>query len=180
MNRQALLHMLAAHHPADPHELRMRDAIIAFINQHENCHSRDLAVGHLTGSAWIIDAARAQTLLLHHGKLDKWLQPGGHVERGDADMLAAATREACEETGLPHVIPVSQAIFDVDIHEIPARPGEPRHDHYDIRFAFIASPATPLTITSESKKLSWIPLDAITAYTTEESVLRMARKSSGL
>lgn len=38
-------------------------------------------------------------LLIHHKKLDKWLQPGGHIEL-DEDPLQALYREVYEETGI--------------------------------------------------------------------------------
>ena len=34
--------------------------------------------GQVTGSAWIVDPGHTQTLLVHHAKLNKWVQPGGH------------------------------------------------------------------------------------------------------
>ncbi len=40
-----------------------------------------------------------KVLLLHHAKLDKWLQPGGHCD-GDPDVLRVALKEAEEESGL--------------------------------------------------------------------------------
>ena len=68
-------------------------------------------------------------------------------------------------------------IYDVAVHDIPARPGEPAHDHYDVRFALEADPAEPLVVNPESKELAWIPLAALEAYGADESVLRLARKS---
>ena len=77
----------------------MRDAIIRFVQTYENCAERELQVGHLTGSAWIVDKDLTHTLLTHHRKLNLWVQLGGHVE-DDADMLSASWREAREESGL--------------------------------------------------------------------------------
>ena len=105
---------------------------IRFIEEHPDCLLRSCLSGHLTGSAWIVDASRTRTLLTHHRKLDKWLQPGGHAD-GQADPLGVALREAEEECGVA-VRPVSTAIFDVDRHLIPARGDVPAHYHYDLRF----------------------------------------------
>ncbi len=174
MNQSAILELLLAHQAFNSHEQQMLERIMNFVRTHENAHSRKLLVGHLTGSAWIIDEDFSHALLLHHGKLNKWLQPGGHVE-DDADMLTAALREAREETGA-NVRAHSEKIFDVDVHEIPARPNEPAHFHYDIRFLLIADKAAPLLVSSESKDLAWVALHEIEMLTQEESVLRMVRK----
>ena len=77
----------------------MHGALIDFIARHEDCASRSLSIGHMTGSAWVVNPALTHTLLTHHRRLDLWVQLGGHVE-DDADMLAAARREAHEESGL--------------------------------------------------------------------------------
>lgn len=175
MKQEPLLQLLSKHQPIDSHEQQMLERIVAFVGKYENFYSRALLVGHLTGSAWVVDESCSHAILLHHGKLNKWLQPGGHIE-GDADMLAAALREAYEETGVA-VRPNSPTIFDVDIHEIPARPNEPAHFHYDVRFLLIADRTAPLQVTSESKDLAWVALEEIETLTQEESVLRMVRKT---
>lgn len=154
----------------------MRSAIEAFVRENERWYDRALSIGHLTGSAWILDEGRTHALLTHHRKLDLWVQLGGHTE-GDADMLSAAWREAREESGLPDVVPAAESIFDVDIHAIPARREEPAHFHYDIRYLFTADRRKPLTVSNESKSLAWAPLADISNYTQEESVLRMIRKT---
>ena len=174
MNKESLLVLLHVHQAFDAHEQQMLERLTAFVSAHENFYSRELLIGHITASAWIVDEAHSHALLLHHGKLNKWLQPGGHVE-DDADILSASIREAREETGVD-VQPFSEKIFDVDIHEIPARPNEPAHFHYDIRFLLVANKAAPLLVSSESKDLMWVAIDEIETLTQEESVLRMARK----
>jgi 8-oxo-dGTP pyrophosphatase MutT (NUDIX family) len=139
------------------------------------CFERSLLTGHITASALIVNKQRTHTLLTHHHKLEKWLQLGGHSD-GDPDPLSVALREAKEESGVEKITPVSESIFDVDVHAIPARKNEPEHFHYDIRFLFEADDTEPLTISSESKDLAWVPLIKIEEYTTEESIVRMVRK----
>lgn len=149
---------------------------IAFVLRHPDCLLRSCVPGHLTGSAWIVDAERTCTLLTHHLKLEKWLQLGGHAD-GESDLLQAALREAHEESGLHGLRPVVAAVFDVDRHLIPARKNEPAHFHYDLRFLLEADPREPITCSSESKALAWVPLDQVTSLNPEESMARMVRKT---
>lgn len=175
MVRHLLLSKLKNYHGIDEHEESMRLRILEFVEHHPNCFERTLLAGHITGSAMIINKQRTHTLLTHHHALDKWLQLGGHSD-GDPDTLRVALREAEEESGLKGISALSENIFDVDVHLIPARNNVPEHYHYDIRFLFEADDTQPLLISSESKDLAWIPLNRIEKYTTEESVLRMVRK----
>ena len=148
---------------------------IGFVEAHEDCLLRTCVPGHLTGSAWVVDASRTRTLLTHHRKLEKWLQLGGHAD-GDPDLLAVALREAAEESGLTRLRAVTTEIFDVDRHWIPERKGEPGHYHYDLRFMIEADPGEPLVVTSESKDLAWVNVADVTALNPEESMARMVRK----
>lgn len=180
MPRQMLLTLLQEYTPASDYEHQTRDKIAAFVHDHVDCFKRELLVGHITGSAWVVNKAMTRTLLTHHRKLDKWLQLGGHCD-GDSDVLRVALREAVEESGVYDIIPHSPEIFDLDIHEIPERRTEtvfePAHLHYDVRFLLIADDTQPLSITAESKDLQWVNLSNVQRLTQEESMLRMVAKT---
>jgi 8-oxo-dGTP pyrophosphatase MutT (NUDIX family) len=178
-SRASLLDELRAYVPADAREAAMRDRLIAFVAANASAFERTLAIGHVTASAWIVDPSRTRALLAHHRKLDKWLQLGGHVD-GDPDVRGAALREAREESGLTSLRFAADGIYDLDVHEIPARPGEPAHEHYDVRFALEADPAEPLVTSTESYALAWIALGDLAAYGADESVLRLSRKTGSI
>jgi hypothetical protein len=112
--RDLVLTLLRTHaaKSLDAHEAAMAADMIQFVEQHADCAERSLQVGHLTGSAWIVDRERKRTLLTHHRKLNKWLQLGGHAD-GELNPLAVALREAREESGLTKLRVVDEAIFDV-------------------------------------------------------------------
>jgi len=176
MHRQTLLTKLAQHQPIDDNEARMLADIIQFTQEHDDCFERSQQLGHITGSAWIVDKDRSHTLLTHHRKLDRWLQLGGHSD-GDPDTLAVALREGEEESGLSDLHPVSEAIFDVDVHLIPARKSEPAHYHYDVRFLLEADRHAELVISDESHDLAWVPLSEAAELAPDESIQRMIRKN---
>jgi 8-oxo-dGTP pyrophosphatase MutT (NUDIX family) len=177
--RELLVAALRKHVPraSDAHERTMAGEIIRFVIENPRCAERSLEDGHLTGSAWVVDAAKNNTLLTHHRTLNKWLQLGGHAD-GDIDLGAVALREAREESGLATVRLLDHAIFDVDRHWIPGRESGPGHWHYDVRFLIEADPAEALVISSESKDLRWVEIDRLRDLSTEESLLRMARKTA--
>jgi 8-oxo-dGTP pyrophosphatase MutT (NUDIX family) len=170
-----LLRMHAAK-SLDAHEAAMVADMIQFVERHADCAERSLQVGHLTGSAWIVDREKKRTLLTHHRKLNKWLQLGGHAD-GELNPLAVALREAREESGLKNLYVVDEAVFDIDRHLIPARKTEPDHWHYDIRFMIEADPGERIVVSDESHDLEWIEIARMAEYNAEESMARMARKT---
>jgi 8-oxo-dGTP pyrophosphatase MutT (NUDIX family) len=145
--------------------------------EHPRAFHRDHLPGHITGSAFIIDSSASFTLLTHHAKLNRWLQPGGHAD-GEEDVLNVALREAREETGLKTLKPAQQHFFDIDIHSIPTRKDFPQHDHYDLRYLIIASMEEPFIVTEESHDLRWVSIHEIGKYIgSNASIQRMAEKA---
>jgi len=182
MHRQFILNLLKQHTPSDNTEAQMLWDLVQFVESYENCFDRELATpGHITGSAWVVNKELTHVFFTHHKKLNRWLQPGGHSD-GDANTLAVAMREASEESGIEDVFiqPVTDAVFDVDIHTIPARKNEPEHNHYDIRFLLEADMNQPLKISEESNEIAWIPVEDIPAMCDEASMLRMLEKMKTL
>jgi 8-oxo-dGTP pyrophosphatase MutT (NUDIX family) len=175
MHRQAILELFQRYRVRYPAEHEEVERITAFVEANENCFSRELLTGHITGSAWILNSSMDCALLTHHRKLNIWVQLGGHAD-GDADVQRVAEREAEEESGIANLKTLSPEIFDIDIHLIPERKGEPEHYHYDCRFLLQAE-SESYTVSDESHDISWIRLDKMTDYTTERSVLRMVEKS---
>ena len=180
MNREVLIQQLQQYKAFDAEEEGFRSRILRLLEQEQDCFHRKLLHGHITGSAWVISPEGEQVLLLHHRKLDKWLQPGGHAD-GEENVRLVAEKEAREESGLNKLRLHDSAIFDLDIHTIPERKDVPEHLHYDIRFRFVADPAEPLQQNNESKGLAWIPLAEVPTKTVQNrSILRMLEKTKHL
>ena len=175
MHRNSLLKQLESYLAQYPNESVMIERYLSFVRSHENCFDRSLSIGHVTGSAWVVNRAGTHTLLTHHKKLNKWLQLGGHAD-GDTDVLRVAKREVAEESGIRDVVLVGEGIFDVDIHLIPARQNEAEHHHYDVRYALQVVGDDGYVVSDESHDLDWIEIDRLAERTTEASMLRMACK----
>jgi len=176
MHRRPLLDLLAAYTPFGDDDRAARDRIRAFVETNQRCFERSLTSGHVTASTWIVSRDRTLALLTHHRKLGRWLQLGGHTD-GDADVLRSACREAREESGLRSLAVLDAAIFDCDVHPIPARGDEPEHFHHDVRFLLEADETEPLIVSEESHALAWVPLGRIDAHESDASVMRMVHKT---
>lgn len=174
MNRGPLLSLLNDYQTSDEAESEMRERTLEFVKENKDCFERELRQGHVTASAWVVSPDRGKVLLMEHRKLMKWFQPGGHCD-GDPNVLGVAIKETQEETGVK-ARPVSLAIFDVDVHLIPANPKDAAHYHYDIRFLLEADPADVIGGNSEARQVKWVPLAEVPDYNPSESIVRMQRK----
>jgi 8-oxo-dGTP pyrophosphatase MutT (NUDIX family) len=183
MHRRALLDTLERYLERHPEDRVRADHVRQFVRANPDCFERSNTEGHVTGSGWIVSADRRRFLLTHHRKLGRWLQLGGHAD-GDPDALRVALREAREESGLRELEPVRSGAellpIDVDVHLIPATPGEPAHLHHDIRYLLIAAPGQELLQSDESLDLRWFPIDSDAPLAGEASLLRMARRAREL
>lgn len=128
--------------------------------------------GHFTASGFVVSPDGASLLLIHHRRLDRWLQPGGHIDPEDPSPIVAAAREVAEETGVA-TEPLLANLIDLDIHSIPARAPEPEHEHFDLRFAFRAL-AAELIADDEVFDVVWVPWAEVESYNVDASVLRGA------
>jgi NUDIX domain len=130
--------ILAVYVASSDREEADRCAMLRLLDELEQPTSRDQPRAHFTASAFVVDEAVARTCLVAHAKLGRLLQPGGHLEPDDLSLESAALREAREETELElEFHPAAPRPFDLDIHAIPERPGEPAHFHLDVRYLLV-------------------------------------------
>jgi len=170
-----LIKMLQNYQPIDHNEIEFKPRMIEFIQEHSNCFDRSLAIGHITASAWILNKNHLKALLMHHAKLGQWFQLGGHCD-GNPDVLSVAIKEAQEESGINGIAPLSENIFDIDIHLIPENSKEKAHYHYDVRFLLAVTSDEKVIPNNESKELRWISKELSCLPTESQSVERMFNK----
>jgi len=163
-----------------PEENASKERMLEFLHKNQNslvsASPHDVA-GHFTASAFLLNNDQTKFLLMHHKKLNKWLQLGGHCD-GDSDILAAAIREAKEESGINEIEIISDKIFDIDIHYIPQRHNEPEHYHYDVRFLLKTINNDNFIKNNESHELKWFNFSDYPqlGVKLERSVTRMIEK----
>ena len=162
---------VAREHLAEFHNA-LGDRYRALIDAHPDACRRTCWPGHLTGSALVVDSEGANTLLLLHAKLGRWLQPGGHAD-GDANLAAVALREATEETGIDG-LRIWPKPLHLDIHEVDP-PGEDPHLHYDVRFLVQAPPGAQAQGNHESRGLRWVSLHGLADIGCDPGLVELAQ-----
>lgn len=175
MQRQHLRQLLLAYNPKSDEEVVSKRLMLDFLDKHPDCFERSCKPGHFTASAWVLSHDMHTALLMHHKKLNKWLQLGGHCD-GDPDLLNVALKEAKEESGLDNIEFISREIFDIDVHQIPAYKNDPAHLHYDVRFLLKATSNSAIVKNNESLDVRWFGPDINKLPTTDLSVTRMFSK----
>lgn len=171
-------------------EKKHAQAYLDFVDSSDQCFLRSHVPGHVTGSALVCSENLDKILLMHHKKLNKWLQMGGHAD-GCHIPHEVALKEAQEESGLQDLDFLNFRAdlkvdgydqeelvfpFDIDIHEIPARKSEPSHLHYDIRYLVVARSGQEIQINHEANDLRWVDLEEARQLTEEPSMLRQFDK----
>ena len=180
MNREELEQLLVAYQPTDDLETEHLRRMLVLLRQTAAPFSRNqFEPGHFTASAFVLCPRKERLLLIFHDKLERWLQPGGHIDPEDTSILGAALRELREETGLRNheVQAWPDQILDVDVHVIPPNPkkNEPSHRHFDIRILFFAN-TNLAEAGSDARDVQWVDIGDVDGVETDESVLRAVRK----
>lgn len=139
---------IVARTPVDGREAESIDRIVAELDRLEKPFDEDADPVHMTGSAIVLGP---RGVVLHrHRKLGLWLQPGGHIDAGEAPW-EAALREAEEETGLDLSHPEDGPVLaHVDVH-----PGPHGHTHLDVRYLLTAGDQDPAPGPEESQDVRW-------------------------
>jgi 8-oxo-dGTP pyrophosphatase MutT (NUDIX family) len=147
----------------DGEALKSRDLTLALLAWSPNPFSRKIYnPGHVTCTGVVLSPKLKRVLVVHHKRLDRWLLPGGHCERGDAAISSVAEREVREETGAV-LIDRDAPLVGVDVHPIPANRKEPLHLHHDLIFAFHAK-SSKTECSEESRAVAWCDVTEYNSY----------------
>ena len=137
-DREDIAAQVARRRPVDERERTSIERFLLEFARLDEPFSEHADATHVTASAIVVGV---RGVVLHkHKRLGLWLQPGGHIDPGEAPWQAAV-REAQEETGLPVAPlagPTSPALVHVDVH-----PGPRGHTHLDLRYLLVADDVEP-------------------------------------
>lgn len=174
--RAARLAALIAAYRPDPAEAASHQAMQAMVSTSSLPYAREsFQPGHFTASGFVRSPDQTSVLLVEHLRLQRWLQPGGHVDPDDSGPLDAAMREIVEETGCAALDPLTDQLFGIDVHAIPARHDEPPHRHYDLQFAFQAR-TDRLEPSDEVAAASWVVMDDVSAFGVDGATRKGAER----
>jgi 8-oxo-dGTP pyrophosphatase MutT (NUDIX family) len=176
--RDQLLALIALHDAVDQKEADDRARMLTYARTLTDPFSRDEIPAHFTASALIVDPLGERVCMIHHKKLARWLQPGGHFEPADdGDAALAALREAREETSLDvSLVDPDRSPLDLDIHLIPGRAETPAHEHLDIRFLVRAADSTARFDPAESLGIRFMPWEDALGVAGDPALVRMLKK----
>lgn len=184
MNKQPILDLLQNYQTTFKEETEFQKQMIDFLTQNDDFALRSNLIGQLTGSAWIVNKEHTKVLLIHHKKLNKWLQIGGHIEDTDQNIEETVLREIEEESGISNVKLLSSSsnlIYDIDIHTIPQKNDIAEHLHFDIRMLVEADENEALIPQNEEiLAIKWYALNEIEDLTQNNSIKRMIDKMDTL
>jgi 8-oxo-dGTP pyrophosphatase MutT (NUDIX family) len=137
----------------------LRHAVLAFLAARPDACLRECVPGHITASALVVDHTGTRALLTLHPRFGRWLQLGGHCEDTDADIVAAALREATEESGIDDLT-LDPTLAALHVHPVTCSLGVPTR-HLDMQFIAHAPANAEIACSDESLDLRWWPLDAL-------------------
>jgi 8-oxo-dGTP pyrophosphatase MutT (NUDIX family) len=157
--RQSAIDTLIAWDPPDPAQDALRHAVLSFVLAREDACTRECVPGHITASALVLDHTGMNVLLTLHPRFGRWLQLGGHCEDDDPAIVAAALREATEESGITG-LSIDTDIAALHVHPVVCSLGVPTR-HLDIQFIAHAPVGAEIVCSDESLDLRWWPLDAL-------------------
>jgi 8-oxo-dGTP pyrophosphatase MutT (NUDIX family) len=178
--REDALDALGTWQAPDPHQERLRTELV------EHCSAEPAALwkqgppAHLTSGAIVLNPGLDRVLLTLHRKAGLWLQFGGHFEPEDASVLAAATREAREESGL-YDLHLDPRIVELHRHRLIAPAFGRCAEHLDVRYAGVVDDSADFTVSEESVDVAWWPVDALPPESAGEigPMVRAARRLLG-
>lgn len=152
--RDSVIALLTDWEAPNPAQESLAEAVLGFVLARADACLRECEPGHVTASTLVLDDTGERVLLTLHPRLGRWVQLGGHCE-DDEDILAAALREATEESGVAG-LRLRPELVAVHVHPVTCSLGVPTR-HLDLQFMAHAPAGAQIVLSDESDDLRWWP-----------------------
>lgn len=161
----------------DRSSVSARRRTLRLLEQKEDALDRyNYSPGHVTASGVVLSPDGSAILLVFHRRLQRWLQPGGHIDRDDRGTRQAAAREVLEETGVLIEDEDAGRLVAINVHEIPPAKGEPAHLHFDLAWRFVAAEGRHVK-PKERRQAVWCPVNGLSHHGADAPLLRAVRRA---
>lgn len=157
--RESAISLLSEWEAPDAAQDALRQAVLAFVYARPDACRRECVPGHVTASALVLDDSGGRVLLTLHPRVGRWVQLGGHCDEDDGDIVAAALREATEESGVDG-LRIEPRLAAIHVHALTCSLGVPTR-HLDLQFVAHAPAGAQIAISDESEDLRWWPADGL-------------------
>ncbi|OBF58218.1 NUDIX hydrolase [Mycobacterium sp. 852002-53434_SCH5985345] len=157
--RESAISLLSEWEAPDAAQDALRHAVLAYVHARPDACRRECVPGHVTASALVLDDTGGRVLLTLHPRVGRWVQLGGHCDEDDDDIVAAALREATEESGVDG-LRIEPRLAAIHVHPVTCSLGVPTR-HLDLQFVAHAPAGARIAISDESDDLRWWPAGAL-------------------
>lgn len=162
---------IRAYVPQDAQEAADQAMILDYIARFPDILTRNNPIAHITSSGFVVNADASKVLMAHHNIFRVWAWTGGHAD-GETDLLSVALREAREETGAVHILPLSTEIASVDILPVWGHVKRGKyvcaHQHLNVSYLLTADEGDPLqNREGENTQVAWLDAERMLEITNE-------------
>lgn len=162
---------IRAYVPQDAQEAADQAMILDYIARFPDILSRNNPIARISSSGFVVNAGASKVLMAHHNIFRVWAWTGGHAD-GETDLLSVALREAREETGAVHILPLSTEIASVDILPVWGHVKRGKyvcaHQHLNVSYLLTADEGDPLRPRAgENTQVAWLDAERMLEITNE-------------
>lgn len=157
---QRATRILADWTPPTDEQAHLRDDYLKHLARHQDGLLKRCFPVHLTAGVLVTSADRRRVLLNLHGKAQRWFAFGGHIENTDADLLASATREGLEESGIADLVLEPNPVH-LSAHTVDFCDSRGTVTHLDVRFVARVEPEIAYAASDESLNVAWFDVEAL-------------------
>ena len=161
--------------PLNEQEKSDKEVMLTYLENFDNCYTRDNILGHFTASCFFVNENRDKVLMAYHNIYKSFAWLGGHAD-GNTNLLEVSIKEAKEESSIKSLKLLDNNIFSLDV--IPVKGHIKRgkyisaHMHLNVTYLFEASENDELAIKEdENSDVQWLEIAKLDELINEKDML---------